>query len=147
MYGMGKSPMPLEKIMKIKQTSGIQSYFGSLDNTKQCAANAMNPNADTMDEPTYNVYKRKRKIFFSFINKNVNCQKYSSSTFRLNLSTKFRNTKLVNSVVMEMRSDEFFSESVEPVLSKMSVTYAGKIQNMPDSMSNENDMKNAFFAC
>lgn len=59
MYGTGIIPMPLAKMIKTKQTNGIQSYLGSLDNTKQCVANAMNPKAATIDDPTYNVCNEK----------------------------------------------------------------------------------------
>lgn len=48
----------------------------------------------------------------------------SLRTLRLNLSTKFKNTKFVISVVMEIISDECFSENIDPVLLKISATYA-----------------------
>lgn len=48
--------------MKIKHTNGIQFKFGSLDQNKQCIANAVNPKAAKIDDPTYNVCKIKQKI-------------------------------------------------------------------------------------
>lgn len=43
-------------------------------------------------------------------------------TLRLNRSTIFKNTKFVNNVATEIRSDEFFSDNVEPVMLNTVVT-------------------------